>query len=229
MIINLFYSFIIILIYYIIYYSNNIILLILKKKSNNNLINIKNIINNPTYININTIDNIKINIINKDLINIINKNYHAKNIINCYIYNKYIFENLFYNNNKSIIYDLKTFYKFQKNNLNNNNYNILFKFYNNDDFLYIYVKNNNLIKIKKYEEYNKICNIATNNKIFITKDKNNKYYINYIEYKNYLIKKKEIKNIFFKNNFNINNKNYKILNKFQNVKIYYFTTTKIIL
>ena len=176
------------------------------------------------------------NIINKDKIKKLSYNKTiitddiSKKVVECFVYNKYIYLELFYNNNKLKINNLDNLYNFHKFNLNKNNiikYNILFKFYNDsfDKYLYIYIENNKLIKIKNYEEFDNIVDIIENkNNIFLIYNKND-YFIVYGDFININLNTNDIKNIFFKNKND--NKNFNILSNFDSIKIFFYVSTKL--
>ena len=210
---------------------------ILKNKYNikstektNNYLNY--IVKSPTYLNINNPNIFKIDYLNNNDLKKISNNIISKNIISTYIFTKKIFFDLFYdNNNKYLINSLKDFYEFQKKNILKNNlikYNIILKFYSDNKYLYIYVNKTNLIKIKKFVEYDKICSlIEKSNNVFLIKDyKNdsNNYYLSLGGYISKNINKNELEETFFKNK---DNKNYKILSNFSNIKIYFFVSSHI--
>lgn len=217
---------------------------ILKNKYNikstektNNYLNY--IVNCPTHLNINNpnINNpniFKINYLNNNDLKKLSNNIISKNIISIYIFTKKIFFDLFYdNNNKYLLNSLKDFYEFQKKNILKNNlikYNIILKFYSGNQYLYIYVNKSNLIKIKKFDEYDKICSlIEKSNNVFLIKDNKNdlkKYYLSLGGYISKNINKNELERTFF-NNKNKDNKNYKILSNFSNIKIYFFVSSHI--
>jgi len=207
------------------------------KSTEKTSVNLNLLVNKPSHLNVNNIDNMNIKFLNENLKNLSN-DHNSEKIIESYIYNKQIYNYLFTDNNGNIkITDLKSFYELHKKYFTekiDNKYNILLKFYNdNHTYLYIFVKNNNLIKIKKYEEYDKICELVeNNNNIFLIKYKKNiknntnENYITHSGYINCSITKQEIKNTFFHNS-NSDNKNYKILTDFKNIKIFFYVSTKI--
>ena len=212
---------------------------ILKNKYNikstektNNYLNY--IVNCPSHLNINNPNNFKIDYLKNNDLKKLSNNIISKNIISTYIFTKKIFLELFYdNNNKYLINSLKDFYEFQKQNILKNNlikYNIILKFYSGNKYLYIYVNKSNLIKINKFDEYDKICSlIEKSNNVFLIKDNKNeleKYYLSLGGYISKNINKNELEETFF-NNKNKNNKNYKILSNFSNIKIYFFVSNYI--
>lgn len=214
-------------------------------------INKKFIIHKPSYLNVNIIKtntntdtntntNIDTNInkyIKNDLKYLLLDNNEKNNkiikIIKIYIKNKKYFNDLFVNSDCSFkINNLESFDLFCKKKSNNNiNSNILLKFYNNfDDFIYIYVdNNNNLKKIINFEEYKNITDlICNNNNIFLIKENQNNNYITYGGYTECDVSKKQLKQIFF-NNYKKNelNKNYIILNNFKKLQIFFYVCTLI--
>ena len=193
----------------------------------------KNIIIKPHDIEFNNLkNNINFKYTN-NIVKILKDNQFSKNIINSYIYNKKIFNDIFIDNyDKNIINDLDSFYNFYKDNINNKiKFNILLKFYSDDklnEYNYILVKKNNLIKIKNNIEYDKIFYyFYKNNKIFLLKNNNEEeYYILNGDYINKKINSEEIKQIFFTNKNN-NDNNYNMLKKYNNIQIIFFTCVKI--
>lgn len=191
----------------------------------------KFIINKPTYINLNIDDlNYDTTILNSNLINDkINlvPNNLSKNIIKTYIYNKQNFYKLFYDNDICKISNIKTFFKLYKNTNKKikNKYNFLLKFYsNNYNYQYIYIKDNNLIKIINNNEYDDICDLLNKNNVFIIKDnKNNNHYLCYGESINCDLYIEELNTLFTKNN-DID-KNLILLNKFDKVNIIFWIST----
>ena len=198
------------------------------KSTEKTIINLKFLINKPSHLITNTVNNFEIDFLKIDLKNIL-IDINNKNIIKSYIYNKHIYNYLFVNSdNTNKITDLDSFYLFHKNNIlekSKYKYNILLKFYNKEPvYLYIFVNNNNLIKIKKYEEYDKICELIENkNNIFLIKSDNN-HFITHGGFISTQITKQDIKKIFFADT-NTHNKNFDILNKFSYIKIYFYTST----
>jgi hypothetical protein len=208
------------------------------KSTEKTLVNLKCLTKKPNYLNVNTstntdiLENIK-NLPNEYLINLkkILTDNKSKKIIQSYIYNKQLF-NYFFNNPSCIkIFDLKTFSSFhKKHTLDNNNdkYNIVLNFYNDDTSSYIFVDNTNLIKIKKNDEYDKIAKLIESNKnIFLLVDDMNNHYITHGNYIVCDISNDDIKTVFFQNLDSTNDKNLQILKNFSNVKIFYYTSTKI--
>lgn len=194
---------------------------------------LKYIINKPSIININNIDNLNIKYLNLNIKNLY-QDKNAKKIIETYVYNKKIFIDLFYIDNKLCINNLKDFYIFHKKYSQkkiNNKYNIFFKFYctrdDPNEYLYICVDNNNLIKIKKYEEFDKICDlIKSGRNIFLIHENYNKYFISYGGFVEFELNCDDIKNIFFTNT-KIDNKNYNILNKFKKINVFFYVCTEL--
>jgi hypothetical protein len=190
----------------------------------------------PNYINNNDINKI---LLKKDIdIKTINdlKKFDSdeltQKIIKTYLNTKYLFHKFFLLNNGE--YKIKTlidYYNFHKDILNKDTkYNILLKFYNNDKYLYLYVIENKMIKIVNCEDYNNICTmIEQNNGIFMLKDKVlNNYYISYGGYTKSQFNSDDIKKVFFhyiKNEEKNDDKNYKILCDFENIKIYFYIST----
>ena len=143
-----------------------------------------------------------------------------------------MFSYFFGNDDGLKIKDLSSFYEFHKRGITSekgNSYNILLKFYNNDmTYLYIFVNSNNLIKIKSHQEYDKLCELFEhNNNIFLIRDDEGAHYITHGSHITQKINEKEIKSIFFRDTSHLNNKNYDMLCQFENVKIYFYTSTKI--
>ena len=191
-------------------------------------IDLKFIIKKPTHLKINHV-NTKLNIYNKiELKNFLNSIYNKK-IINSYIYNKKIFANLFLNDDHTYkIKNLESFNIYHKKNLNNKiDSNILLKFYNDDEYIYIFVNNNNLIKIINNDEYDCVTNLIENkNNIFLIQENKN---INFITHGGYIecdINKEKIKKIFFNNSKKIN-ENFNLLIKFCKLKIFFYVSTQI--
>lgn len=247
-IIRIFYSFIIIFILYtflIIYqkYSNALFKKNMKfiSTDNNTLytnpekkqINIELVVTIPSHLIINTNNktySIR-NILTNHELSEIQFDKLSEKIIKIYLCNKQLYENIFFDKKNNRIKNIDDFYIFHKKYLQKDrNYNILLKLYNNDnDYMYIFIDNYKMIKIVKYIEYNNICNIIENKGgIFLIKD-HNKYYITHGGYvkENNDLSHEQIINIFFNNNVNENDKNYKILNNFHKIKIYYFICTLI--
>ena len=97
------------------------------------------------------------------------------------------------------------------------------------EYLYVCVDNNCLIKIKKYEEYDKICELIESGKnIFLIHENYKKYFISYGGYIESKLEQDDIKKTFFTNG-KIYNKNYEILNKFKNVKIFLYVCTELLI
>lgn len=200
------------------------------KSTDKTNIYLKYIISKPSYINVNNIDDLNLNIQH------LSKDNNSKKIIETYIYNKRIFVDLFLIDNKLCINNLKDFYDFHKiYSLKkiNKKYNILFKFYctknKQNEYLYVCVDNNCLIKIKKYEEYDKICELIESGKnIFLIHENYKKYFISYGGYIESKLEQDDIKKTFFTNG-KIYNKNYEILNKFKNVKIFLYVCTELLI
>jgi hypothetical protein len=204
-----------------------------KTKTN---INFKLIVKKPTYLNINKINNninTHIQIKKNDNLKCFIDNKNNYKIIKSYISNKKNFHNMFIKKNGNFkIKNLKTFSIFHKKNFNNNiEKNILLKFYNNDiDYIYIFVNDNNLIKILNFEEFDKITElIENNNNIFLISENINENYISHGGYINCDVSKKELKKIFFNNSNKINkkNKNYNILVNYKSIKIFFYISTLI--
>ena len=86
-----------------------------------------------------------------------------------------------------------------------------------------------MIKIIHNDEYNDICNmIEKNNGIFMLNDTNKNYIIGFGSYTQSKINSDDIKKIFFSNSVNCElNKNFKILNNFQFIKIYFYICNNI--
>jgi hypothetical protein len=190
------------------------------KKKNNYIIEKPKYFN---YIKMNKQYNINF-FLNKDKIKNLVNNKSDYKIIKVYIYNKKKFTDFFINDNTYIIKNLLSLNDLKKNE---KNYNIFFKFYNFNEYLYIVINNNLLIKIINNNIYDTISNLIENNiNAFLIQDiKNNKNFITYGDYINCINDKKNIKKIFF-NNCKKNNKNFEILNKFNHVKIFFYVSTE---
>jgi hypothetical protein len=202
-------------------------------KSSEDTLNLTNlIINKPR--DVESIDDIKNTNFRytKGLIKIANEYIFSKDIIDSYIYSKKMFNNIFTDeNSKYKINDLNTFNIFCQNNMNNKNeYNILLKFYSKiglNEYNYILVKKNNLIKIKHNEDYDKICNcIYIKNKIFLLKNSSNDHFIFNGDYIKQNIDSQQIKKIFFPNK-NYDDYNYNMLKKYNYIQIIFFVCVKI--
>lgn len=208
------------------------------KSTENTMPNLKFLLTRPSHFNSNNLTNnqqiineLMKNSLIEEQLNDISNNKKIVKLIETYVYNKYLFENFFEDVNGSKIKDLKTFYNIHKKYIEkkkDNMYNILLKFHNIDlSYLYIFVNNSNLIKIKKYEEYNKICDLVeSGNNVFLIKDEKNTHFITHCNYIKQNINQEQVKSIFFKN-IDYDDKNFKILNKFENVSIYFYVSTKI--
>lgn len=174
----------------------------------------------PLYFNINNIYN--------------NTKYKPKylsleqKITKSYIHNKSLFETLLYANSIAKINNLNDFSLFcGKNSLNN--FNLMLKFCNKiivSDYLYIFCKKNNLIKIKNDTEYEEIYDIlSSGNKIFLIKNRqNNEHYILHGEIINIEFNINDIKKILFNDK---NNKNLDIIQKYNSLQLMFFVCTKI--
>lgn len=196
-------------------------------------INLKFVIKKPNFLNANKnydYDYNNINIEKNDNLRCLIDDKKNHKIIKSYISNKINFMNMFIKENGNLkITNLKSFSIFHKENLNNKiAKNILLKFYNNEnDYLYIFVNGNNLIKILNCEEYNKITElIENNNNIFLINENNNQNYITHGGYIDCDVSKKELKKIFF-NESNKINKNYDILINYKSIKIFFYVSTLI--
>ena len=195
-------------------------------------IDLKFIVKKPTYLKINKINDINVftNINNKtDLKNLMNSSYNKK-IISSYIYNKKIFTNLFLNDDGTYkIKNLDSFNILHNKNLNKKiEYNILLKFYNDDKYIYIFVNNDNLIKITNNDEYDYMTNLIENkNNIFLIEDiKNKNNFITHGGYSECDISEEKIRKIFFNNSKTLN-KNFNLLIKFTNLKIFFYVVTQV--
>lgn len=210
------------------------------KSTERTKINLKYVIDKPSHLNVTNTTKMHNN---SDMINIFNDDFYkgieqlqndekTMRIMKAYIYNKYMFSYFFGNDDGLKIKDLSSFYEFHKRGImseKGNSYNILLKFYNNDmTYLYIFVNSNNLIKIKSHQEYDKLCELFEyNNNIFLIRDDKGAHYITHGSCITQKINEKEIKSIFFRDTSHLNNKNYDMLCQFENVKIYFYTSTKI--
>jgi hypothetical protein len=209
------------------------------EKTTNKLI-FNNIVDLPNYFKYNiyneTDENKNINI-DSDNLKIydkhINNNNFIKKTVLTYSYNKLLYKNLFLDENDNCkIKNLKEFYELQKKHISEQvkiDYNILLKFYNQiGEYIYIFVDNNNLIKIIKHEEYDKISKLLEDSGIFIVKD--SKKNINYITYGGFIESKidlEEIKEFFFNKKTFKNNKNFTLLQNFKYIKIFFYVSTRI--
>ncbi len=207
------------------------------EKTINNLI-FNNIVEMPNYFKYNKFNEMEINKIeniNSDDLKIyakyIKNNDFIKKTISTYAYNKLLYKNLFENENENYkIKNLKEFYNIQKKyivKLNEIEYNILLKFYNQvGEYIYIFVDKNNLIKIINHNEYDKIVKLIEDNSIFIIKD--SKKNINYITHGGFIETKtdiEEIKKFFFNQNTFKNSKNLLLLQNFKYIKIFFYVST----
>lgn len=203
---------------------------------------IKFISNKPNYININELN--ELNELNEyDKLNIISnikkiQNYNndktLQKITRTYLYTKQKYFNTFINaqNDKYFINDLNDlciFYKLKYDQTNVFDGNILIKFYNSTEYVYMYVLKNKMIKIVYNDDYNDLTMlIEKNNGIFVLIDKINNYFIGYGNYTQNEINLDIIKNIFFPNTKNHErDKNYLLFSKFKFAKIYFYVCTKI--
>ena len=193
-------------------------------------INLKFVVKKPSFLNANKdYNNVNIDIKKNENLKCFINDKNSHKIIKSYISNKKKFIDTFIENGYFKITNLKTFSIFHKENLNHKvNKNLLLKFYNNEnDYLYIFVNKNNLIKILNFEEYDKITElIESDNNIFLINENNNKNYITHGGFVNCDISKKELKKIFF-NNSNKINKNYDILINYKSMKIFFYVSTLI--
>ena len=198
---------------------------------------IKFISHKPNYIIYGNTSNLNFkNINNLNKIKKYNENITVQKITQIYLETKQIFYTKFIDSktNKYFINNINDFKLFHKANLfNNSNTNILIKFYNNtniDKHIYIFVLQHKIIKIINNDEYDNICiMIEKNNGIFMLNDDDEK--TNIIGYGSYIqskINSNDIKKTFFSNSLNYEtNKNFKILNEFQFIKIYFYVCNKI--
>ena len=203
---------------------------------------IKFISTKPNYINIKN-SNTPNEIVNKTIYGDLKKikDYSNDNsvqkITSIYFDTKQQFYDIFVNteNDEFFIKNLNDFCLFHKNNMNQTNINILLKFYNedNDLYMYVFVNQNKMIKIIYNDEYNNICDIIEkNNGIFILNDYDiiNKYFIGYGNYTKSELNLNDVKNIFFPNTNNYEtNKNYKLFSEFKFIKIYFYICNEICL
>jgi hypothetical protein len=169
---------------------------------------------------------------NFNIANSIIKNFDILNnntvpIVKSFVLCKYTFNNLFSN-----VSCINSFYDFYKNiiKVESKNYNIIIKFYNNDDdYLFIYLDKNTLIKIKNPKGYDEIKNSLSKNNSFIIKDNDN-YYMSFGKQINSFINKDIIKKIFF-NKIDLDNdnnrKNFNLITKFNKLTIIFWISTKI--
>ena len=205
---------------------------------------IKYISNKPNHINVNKDNLINNTFENKNIehfkkIKNFNNDITVKKITNVYLNTKQKFYDAFVNaeNNEYFINNFDDFYLFHKNNINHTNFNknnILLKFFNQDDnkYIYLYVKQSEMIKIIYYEEFDNICKmIEKNNGIFILNDgtEKNKYFIGYGHFIQSDLNLNNLKNIFFHNikNYELD-KNYKLFCEFNLIKIYFYVCNEII-
>jgi len=152
-------------------------------------------------------------------------------IINSFIICKKVFNTLFMNEDKKIINNIDNFNKIYKNLIvNEENYNIILKLYNDDDYKYIIMKNNILLKIINNSELEKILYEIKNNKIFLLK-KDKKIFLALGDYYDSEISSSQIKNIFFNSldlNIEKNNNNYLLMKNFKKIIIIYLVCNEII-
>lgn len=188
----------------------------------------------PNYINVSNTDMYKfdfINIENIDKIKNYNEDAIVKKITQIYLKTKQAFYTQFVNSetNKYYINNISDFSTFHKNSLSNNSLNnssnILIKFYNENNMLnhmYIFVDEKKMIKIINNVEYDNICNmIEKNNGPFMLEDI--KCIIGYGSYSQSENNLHDIKKIFFNNTTDCKkNKNYKLLCKYNFIKIYFY-------
>jgi hypothetical protein len=204
------------------------------KSTEKTKVNLKYLVDSPTYINFNQSNDIKIDYLNNNELKKLSTDTNSNKIIESFIYNKKLFVELFVGkNDKYIISNLENFYEFQKKSIleeNSIKYNILLKFTEKNNCQYIFVNNSDLIKIKKYEEYEKITQLLEKNiDIFlIRKNTENieKYFVTYGGYVNCKIDSNQLEQTIFKNKQS-DGKNYKLLSGFDNVKIYFYVCTQI--
>ena len=203
-----------------------------KTKTNFNL---KYLVDSPSYFNYNVSTDLKIDYLKNGELKKMSSNKLSNEIIKDYVYNKKLFSELFLNNNMEYkIKTLEDFYEFQKQNIVDKNlvkYNILLKFFTESNYIYIFVNDSDFIKIKKYEEYDKICElIDKNNDIFLIQNDigdNEKYYITHGGLSTSHFDIKQLSDTFFKNKKNATNKNLKLLSEFDNLNIYFYVSTQI--
>lgn len=200
-------------------------------------INLKYMVNSPSHFYFNTSKNFNIDNLNNYGVEIkkLLTDPMSKKIIKNFIYNKKIFIELFTEKNNNVIRNLETFYEFQIKNISRQNkikYNVLLKFFTKNDYLYVFVNNNELIKIKKYKEYDQITGLLEKkDNIFLIEQNENiggegKYFITYGDYVSCKLDSTELKDIFFKNKQN-DYKNYNLLTSFENIGIYFYVSTLI--
>lgn len=161
----------------------------------------------------------------KYIINHYFKNYNndlSKNIINSYLICKQNIDKLSLHNYST----LKEFIELYKNNIvknNNHSYNIILKFYNNDNnFKLVHMKNFQLIKITNNDKYLDILNSIQYKKIFASSSGNDNL-ISFGECITLDCSNNDIVSIF--NNNNHNNKNE--FDNFNHVNIYIWNSAKI--
>lgn len=163
------------------------------------------------------------------------KSQKLQNIAKVYLCIKQKYYDTFINpqNNSYYINNLIEFDQFHKSNFDINS-NILIKFYDNDinnNYMFVFVNGNKIIKITQIEEYDKITSmIEQNDGIFLLENEEtkNEYYICYGSYIQSKTNQEEIKKIFFINVFKPEkDKNYLLLSEYKLIKIYFFISGKI--
>jgi hypothetical protein len=204
------------------------------KSTEKTKVNLKYLIDSPTYINFNQSKGIKVDYLNNNELKKLSRDTLSNKIIENFIYNKKLFVELFIEqNDKYTISNLENFYEFQKKSVQWGNpikYNILLKFTGKNNYQYIFVNNSDLIKIKKYEEYEKISQLLEkNNDIFLIRkntESGEKYFVTYGGYVTCRVDSNKLQHTIFKNKQS-DGKNYKLLSSFDNVKIYFYVCTQI--
>jgi hypothetical protein len=202
--------------------KNKFNILSTEKTLKNNLINV---------IQMNNIFNFNNNNYKKKITSNILDNFNLDNkltipIIKSYMNTKEIYDNLFENIN---IGNLKDFHNFYSNKIINNNNlkcNIILKFFDEKNFLYIRMEENTLIKINNNIEYENLFNKLNKNNYFLI-NYNNEHYLsignfNYINFDN-----NDLLSTFFNEHNYIDNKNYKLLSNYKKVYIIYWISSNI--
>ena len=207
------------------------------KSTEKTIINLKYMVNSPSHFYYNTSKNFNLDNLNSYRVEIkkLSTDPVSKKIIKNFIYNKKIFIELFTEKNNNVIINLETFYEFQKKNIFQQNkikYNILLKFFTKNEYMYVFVNNNELIKIKKYKEYDQIVGLLEKkDNIFLIEQNENiegegKYFITHGGYVTCKLNPTKLRDIFFKNKLN-DYKNYNLLKSFENISIYFYVSTLI--
>jgi hypothetical protein len=156
-----------------------------------------------------------------------------KKVLISYFNSKNYFNKIFIKDNMLIIENNINFIKIYKSLIQNykNNINFCLKLFNNENEKYINMKEFNLIKIKNNTYIKKLCKNIENNQIFIL-NKNNKYFISYGKVITNKLNENDFGNMFFKNYLNKSlkeNSNYNDFYNYDNLSIYFWISTELIL